>query len=162
MMTILMSTMLSTSLMLMFSKHPMYMGMILLIQTMMTSAMTGFMNNDFWYSYILFLIMIGGVLVMFMYMTSIASNEKFLIMKKSKIIMLPVVPMMILLFFNYPSTFNDFSTNFMSTSSHYNSFSKYFSSDWKIIMMLMIFLLLAMIITVKVSSFKEGSIRQMN
>ena len=32
-------------------------------------------TEDFWYSYILFIIIIGGILVLFMYITRLASNE---------------------------------------------------------------------------------------
>ncbi len=34
-------------------------------------------NLSFWFSYILFLIFLGGILVLFIYVTSLASNEMF-------------------------------------------------------------------------------------
>nr|YP_010702032.1 NADH dehydrogenase subunit 6 [Trixa longipennis]WCL18820.1 NADH dehydrogenase subunit 6 [Trixa longipennis] len=58
-------------------KHPLSMGLTLLIQTMMVSLSLGMMNKTFWFSYILFLIFIGGMLVLFIYTTSLASNEMF-------------------------------------------------------------------------------------
>nr|AQP29207.1 NADH dehydrogenase subunit 6 [Cyrilliotermes angulariceps] len=70
-----MSTM--TSLMFTQMKHPMAMGLMLLMQTMMVCLISGTMYSSFWFSYILFMIMIGGMLVLFMYMTSLASNEMF-------------------------------------------------------------------------------------
>nr|WHM51781.1 NADH dehydrogenase subunit 6 [Gnathamitermes nr. perplexus] len=70
-----MSTM--TSLMFTQMKHPMAMGLMLLIQTTMVCLISGTMYSSFWFSYILFMIMIGGMLVLFMYMTSLASNEMF-------------------------------------------------------------------------------------
>nr|APX40028.1 NADH dehydrogenase subunit 6 [Cryptocephalus rugicollis] len=60
-----------------FMKHPLTLGLILLIQTIMVALMTGLLSMNFWSSYIIFLVMIGGLLILFVYMTSIASNEKF-------------------------------------------------------------------------------------
>nr|AXS65958.1 NADH dehydrogenase subunit 6 [Curculionoidea sp. 20 KM-2017] len=65
------------SFMFIFTSHPLSMGSILFLQTILVSVSSGLMHLNFWFSYIIFLIMIGGMLVMFMYMTSIASNEKF-------------------------------------------------------------------------------------
>nr|QWB85854.1 NADH dehydrogenase subunit 6 [Clytomelegena kabakovi] len=73
---LLFSTMMLSSIFL-FLSHPLSFGLILLMQTISISLITGKMNTNFWFSYILFLIMVGGMLILFMYMTSIASNEKF-------------------------------------------------------------------------------------
>nr|YP_011021934.1 NADH dehydrogenase subunit 6 [Engelitermes zambo]WQM47282.1 NADH dehydrogenase subunit 6 [Engelitermes zambo]WQM47295.1 NADH dehydrogenase subunit 6 [Engelitermes zambo]WQM47308.1 NADH dehydrogenase subunit 6 [Engelitermes zambo]WQM47321.1 NADH dehydrogenase subunit 6 [Engelitermes zambo] len=70
-----MSTM--ASLMFTQMKHPMAVGLMLLTQTMLMCLISGTMYSSFWFSYILFMIMIGGMLVLFMYMTSLASNEMF-------------------------------------------------------------------------------------
>nr|YP_010472655.1 NADH dehydrogenase subunit 6 [Galerita orientalis]UVH65778.1 NADH dehydrogenase subunit 6 [Galerita orientalis] len=60
-----------------FMNHPLSMGLILLIQTILISLITGLFSLSYWFSYILFLIMIGGMLILFIYMTSMASNEMF-------------------------------------------------------------------------------------
>nr|AQP27703.1 NADH dehydrogenase subunit 6 [Microcerotermes crassus] len=72
-----MSLSMTTSLMFTQMKHPLAMGLMLLIQTTMVCLISGTMYKSFWFSYILFMIMIGGMLVLFMYMTSLASNEMF-------------------------------------------------------------------------------------
>nr|URH16929.1 NADH dehydrogenase subunit 6 [Microcerotermes papuanus] len=74
---LLMSMSTMTSLMFTQMKHPLAMGLMLLIQTTMVCLISGTMYKSFWFSYILFMIMIGGMLVLFMYMTSLASNEMF-------------------------------------------------------------------------------------
>nr|URH16733.1 NADH dehydrogenase subunit 6 [Dentispicotermes sp. n. 2 SH-2021a] len=76
-MKMLMSMSTITSLMFTQMKHPMAMGLMLLIQTTLVCLISGTMYKSFWFSYILFMIMIGGMLVLFMYMTSLASNEMF-------------------------------------------------------------------------------------
>nr|YP_010384329.1 NADH dehydrogenase subunit 6 [Mesacturoides brevisquamatus]UGW52210.1 NADH dehydrogenase subunit 6 [Mesacturoides brevisquamatus] len=57
--------------------HPLAMGMMLLLQTLAICAITALMNFHVWFSYILFLIFLGGMLVLFIYITSLASNEMF-------------------------------------------------------------------------------------
>nr|AQP28641.1 NADH dehydrogenase subunit 6 [Cubitermes sp. A TB-2017] len=97
-MNLLMSLSTLTSMMFTQMKHPMAMGMLLLIQTTMVCLISGTMYKSFWFSYILFMIMIGGMLVLFMYMTSLASNEMFSPSNKmlmATLAMLPILmPMM--------------------------------------------------------------------
>nr|YP_009350712.1 NADH dehydrogenase subunit 6 [Microcerotermes baluchistanicus]AQP27638.1 NADH dehydrogenase subunit 6 [Microcerotermes baluchistanicus] len=81
-----------TSLMFTQMKHPLAMGLMLLIQTTMVCLISGTMYKSFWFSYILFMIMIGGMLVLFMYMTSLASNEMFSPSNKMMVTMLMILP----------------------------------------------------------------------
>nr|AIW06338.1 NADH dehydrogenase subunit 6 [Teloganodidae sp. MT-2014] len=57
--------------------HPLSMGLVLLLQTVTISILTGLMNFNSWFSYVLFLVFLGGMLILFIYMTSLAPNEKF-------------------------------------------------------------------------------------
>jgi len=58
-------------------KHPIAIGPILLIQTVIVCLIRGTTFKSFWFSYILFIIIIGGILVLFIYITRLASNETF-------------------------------------------------------------------------------------
>lgn len=58
-------------------KHPLSMGAILLFQTLFIAVFSGLALPSFWYSYILILIFLGGILILFIYVASIAANEKF-------------------------------------------------------------------------------------
>lgn len=60
-----------------FIKHPLAIGLILLIQTFFICIISGLITKTFWFSYVLFLIFLGGILVLFIYVTSLASNEIF-------------------------------------------------------------------------------------
>jgi NADH-ubiquinone oxidoreductase chain 6 len=60
-----------------FIKHPLAIGLILLFQTLLVCLITGIFAKRFWFSYVLFLIFLGGILVLFIYVTSLASNEIF-------------------------------------------------------------------------------------
>lgn len=53
-------------------------GLVLLIQTFLICLITGIFSKTFWFSYVLFLVFLGGILVLFIYVTSLASNEIFI------------------------------------------------------------------------------------
>nr|YP_009343028.1 NADH dehydrogenase subunit 6 [Cambaroides japonicus]APS87242.1 NADH dehydrogenase subunit 6 [Cambaroides japonicus] len=57
--------------------HPLSMGLTLFIQTIFICISSGLSNLSFWFSYILFIIFLGGMLVLFIYVASLASNEIF-------------------------------------------------------------------------------------
>nr|YP_009485348.1 NADH dehydrogenase subunit 6 [Dinorhynchus dybowskyi]AVA07537.1 NADH dehydrogenase subunit 6 [Dinorhynchus dybowskyi] len=76
-MNLLMSLMFIMSFILLTLNHPLSMGMILIIQTLITATIMGLMMKSFFFSYIIIIIMLSGALVLFIYMASVASNEKF-------------------------------------------------------------------------------------
>nr|QWZ46411.1 NADH dehydrogenase subunit 6 [Philolithus aegrotus] len=144
--------------------HPLSMGLILLIQTLLVSMISGNFSFNFWFSYILFLIMVGGMLILFMYMTSIASNEKFSFNMKSMVIpaMVPIMITLPLINFNINTINNEmmmWESNMMINLS-LNKFINFPSN--LILIFMMMYLLLTMIATVKITNFKHGPIRQMN
>ena len=56
---------------------------MLLTQTLLISIITGLLSKTFWFSYILFIVFLGGILVLFIYVTSLASNEIFIMSIKT-------------------------------------------------------------------------------
>lgn len=57
--------------------HPLSLGITLITQTLLITLLSGTLSINFWFSYSLFLIFIGGILILFIYITSLASNEIF-------------------------------------------------------------------------------------
>nr|ARH55195.1 NADH dehydrogenase subunit 6 [Setarhynchus sp. AH-2016] len=155
------------SLMFMCFNHPLSMGCILLIQTILVSLSSGYFYYNFWYSYILFLIMIGGMLVMFIYMTSIASNEKFKIpkLKLSTMIILgfPIILTFFLLKDNFYSNMNNMMNIMLPQSMIINNLSlnKFFCYPNMFFMIsLMLYLLITLIAIVKLTNKNLGTLRQ--
>nr|ALO77634.1 NADH deshydrogenase subunit 6 [Galerucinae sp. 846596] len=162
MMTLMLLTMLCAILFLLF-KHPLTLGMTLISQTILIALITGLMNYNYWFSYILFLIMIGGMLILFLYMTSVASNEKFkfnskiLFMFISTITLSMVLTILDKFYNNFLSKFLDLKINLF-----YNfSMIKYFNFPNNLLMlMLIIYLFLTLITIVKITNFSQGTLRQ--
>nr|QNP10107.1 NADH dehydrogenase subunit 6 [Tympanogaster modulatrix] len=163
MILMLMMSNLMMSIMFLFMMHPLSMGMMLFFQTIIISMLTGFLNNNFWFSYILFLIMIGGMLVLFIYMTSIASNEKFKFNNKLMIfimIMIIIIMVSYLMLDNFMVNINNKSMLIMS-KMNYLVMSKFLNIPSNMIMMIMIvYLFITLIAVVKITNFKMGPLRQ--
>nr|APX40860.1 NADH dehydrogenase subunit 6 [Longitarsus curtus] len=162
---ILILIMINSILMLTF-KHPLTCGMILLMQTILTALYTGMMSLNFWFSYILFLIMIGGMLILFIYMTSVASNEKFKFNKKLFYLHLMIIMTLMMMFFidyyymNLSINIID-TKNFLLNLKNYNSMMKYFNyPNFFLMTMMIIYLFITLIAIVKITKFNYGALRQ--
>nr|QZJ45830.1 NADH dehydrogenase subunit 6 [Holotrichia parallela] len=167
MLMILMMISLISTITFLLLKHPMSLGLTLLIQTIVTTLTMGYFNLNFWYSYILFLVMIGGMLVLFIYMTSVASNEKFTF--SIKITLMIILMFLIMLFFMmmmdpfFPNI-NNLNTESYSNNMNYTmSLNKFFNTPMSLVMfMMIIYLLMTLIAVVKITNIKSGPLRHSN
>nr|YP_009971770.1 NADH dehydrogenase subunit 6 [Cucujus kempi]QNG56480.1 NADH dehydrogenase subunit 6 [Cucujus kempi] len=146
-----------------FLNHPLSFGLILLIQTILVALISGSISLNFWYSYILFLIMVGGMLVLFIYMTSIASNEKFKFSPKLFLSISLLIPIsLFIMFINNlltPTYLNE-NTNFNNLNFSF-SMNKYM--NWPTNMMyfiIIIYLFITLIAVVKITNINYGPLRQ--
>nr|QDG01010.1 NADH dehydrogenase subunit 6 [Tenebrio molitor] len=165
MITTIMSMNLYLTITFLMMNHPLSMGFVLLMQTIMISLITGNMNQNMWFSYILFLIMVGGMLILFMYMTSIASNEKFKMNNKAIIMSITIPLTMLTLNFLMMNTQmkNNEVTIMNNNTSMISTMNKFFTFPSSMIMIFMImYLFMALVVTVKITNFKKGTMRQMN
>nr|YP_010138716.1 NADH dehydrogenase subunit 6 [Compsilura concinnata]QQJ94223.1 NADH dehydrogenase subunit 6 [Compsilura concinnata] len=167
---ILFSLMFTFNFIFMFMKHPLTMGMMLLIQTMLICMMTGLITKTFWFSYILFLVFIGGMLVLFIYITSLASNEMFSLSMKLMIIsiMMFIIFTIYLIFFNKNflqyknleiSSITNLNSFFMENSLSVNKLYNYPTNMLTIL--LMNYLLITLIAVIKITKLFKGPLRTM-
>nr|YP_009351414.1 NADH dehydrogenase subunit 6 [Procapritermes martyni]AQP29524.1 NADH dehydrogenase subunit 6 [Procapritermes martyni] len=154
-----MSTM--TSLMFTQMKHPLAMGLMLLLQTTMVCIISGTMYSTFWFSYILFMIMIGGMLVLFMYMTSLASNEMFSPSNKMLMTTLMMLPM---LSYMMPTVINNKEMNMhetiMENEITTTTTVMYNQTMGTMTIMLVLYMLLTLIVIVNIINVSQGPLRQ--
>nr|ATF28601.1 NADH dehydrogenase subunit 6 [Illinigina sp. EMHAU-15062817] len=140
-----------------FLKNPMSMGFMLMSQTIMMIMLTNKMMYSSWFMMITFLMMIGGLLIIFSYMSSIASNEKF----KTKInFMLMFMIMMIM--FDEMILDNQINENqsIMATSNNEFSLIKIYNNKSMVItIFLVIYLLVTMISVSKIVKHYKGPLR---
>nr|ADO60480.1 NADH dehydrogenase subunit 6 [Peploptera acromialis] len=162
----LMMLIIMSSIMFCLMNHPLSLGVMLLIQTILIALISGLMNLNFWFSYIVFLIMIGGMLVLFIYMTSIASNEKFKF--SPTLLMYLYIVMMVSLFTlmidSMTPTLNIHMMESCLTSALKNpnfTLNKYMNYPHMVIYISMvIYLLMTLIAIVKITMKEKGALRQ--
>nr|YP_009350751.1 NADH dehydrogenase subunit 6 [Ophiotermes mirandus]AQP27690.1 NADH dehydrogenase subunit 6 [Ophiotermes mirandus] len=159
-MKLLMSLSTLTGLMFTQMKHPLAMGLMLLMQTTMVCLISGTMYSSFWFSYILFMIMIGGMLVLFMYMTSLASNEMFSPSNKMMMISLLMLPA---LMYIMPTSTNSKETGVHETmmESEVTTTTTVMYNQTMGIMttLLVLYMLLTLIVVVNIINVSSGPLR---
>nr|YP_010029439.1 NADH dehydrogenase subunit 6 [Aparapotamon similium]QOU10854.1 NADH dehydrogenase subunit 6 [Aparapotamon similium] len=147
--------------------HPLMMGVFLLIQTVVITLSTGLATYSFWFSYTLFPIFLGGMLVLFIYVASLASNESFKVSPTliyTAALSLSGFP---LFFFLDPILFSSFSNlanssiNIYSSTAHtttwiFNTPSMHFT------FFIISYLLLTLLVVVKIINLFKGPLRLMN
>nr|AVJ52592.1 NADH dehydrogenase subunit 6 [Psacasta neglecta] len=156
--TILYSMMISLAILFLWLKHPLSMGFILILQTMIIAVMAGMMLSNFFFSYIIMIIMLSGALVLFIYMASVASNEKF----KTPVIMMITFVITFLLSTWITSNLIEMQEYPMNNMMSYSvvTLIKLFNSTSAYLTIIMIlYLLLTMIIASFIASSKEGPLR---
>nr|YP_011017966.1 NADH dehydrogenase subunit 6 [Amritodus flavoscutatus]WQF70197.1 NADH dehydrogenase subunit 6 [Amritodus flavoscutatus] len=139
---------------------PMSLGILLMIQTFMMITLINKMMVNSWICMITFLMMIGGLLIIFIYMSSLASNEKFKI--NLKLMFLLILMMMLI-----DEMLNDLqimeSQLLLNMSMEQLSLSKIYNKKSMVItIMMVIYLLLTMIVVTKMVKHYEGPLRSKN
>nr|YP_010837561.1 NADH dehydrogenase subunit 6 [Pycnarmon cribrata]WGC93526.1 NADH dehydrogenase subunit 6 [Pycnarmon cribrata] len=161
------------SFMMLFLNHPLSMGLMILIQTILTCLISSIMLSTYWFSYILFLVFLGGLLVLFIYVTSIASNEIFKISFKMKMFFLLMLLMMMMISYLNINNLNwmNFNINNLEMKNFFNSFlffnnenkinlSKLYNNQTFLMMMMMIiYLFITLIAVVKITNIFYGPLR---
>nr|YP_010117789.1 NADH dehydrogenase subunit 6 [Diplonevra peregrina]QPN53562.1 NADH dehydrogenase subunit 6 [Diplonevra peregrina] len=144
--------------------HPLSMGLILLLQTLLISLLIGLMNETYWFSYILFLVFLGGMLILFIYVTSTASNETFNLSINQFFFSIMFMIIMLFLLFIYDDMINNlYYTNMMNFNTE-NSMNliKLFNYPTNLItILLMNYLLITLIAVVKITNIFYGPLRHM-
>nr|YP_009968800.1 NADH dehydrogenase subunit 6 [Arria pallida]QNC71423.1 NADH dehydrogenase subunit 6 [Arria pallida] len=164
---LMMSISLILSVILLFLNHPLSMGLILFSQTIMMCLISGSMSLNFWFSYILLLMYLGGMLILFMYVTSLASNEMFFYSNKifSLMTMLPI--MFIIIFFMKIDMMINLYENMENSTSIYININNFFMLKMYnqpvniITIMMAIYLFMTLIAVVKIIYIYKGPLRKM-
>nr|YP_010713969.1 NADH dehydrogenase subunit 6 [Pseudeustrotia carneola]WDD39381.1 NADH dehydrogenase subunit 6 [Pseudeustrotia carneola] len=155
--------------------NPLSMGLMILIQTLLTCLMSGMMIKTYWFSYILFLTFLGGLLVLFIYVSSIASNEMFNFkFNLFKFIMSLLLLLLLLQFIYFNNIYwmnlstNSDMDNFMNLLLFINNENKinlsklYNNQTFMIMLMLVIYLFITLIAVVKITNIFYGPLRPSN
>nr|YP_011010508.1 NADH dehydrogenase subunit 6 [Halovelia heron]WPW47136.1 NADH dehydrogenase subunit 6 [Halovelia heron] len=160
-MKMLMTIMLTLSTTIIMTKHPLSMGFMIIIQTMILSTMINMLMKYTWYSYILILTMLGGMLILFMYMASIASNEK---MKWStKMFSITISIFLLIMLMKNKFIIADYNNIMIMENQQNMNLMKLFNTKSSTLTIIMaIYLLITMIYVIFITNTFEGPMRKKN
>nr|UXP34250.1 NADH dehydrogenase subunit 6 [Furcilarnaca chirurga] len=163
-----------TSIMFSQSNHPLSMALIIIIQTILISLSMGLLSQSFWFSYILFLIFLGGMLILFIYTTALASNE-MLTLPSVTLWIYPTIILIYLLnlwwidptFLNFTINNSDALQSQLMTLNYWTEtifpLIKLYNNPTNMnTLMLMMYLFLTLIAIVKITNIFSGPLRPMH
>lgn len=148
--------------------HPIYLLILIIIYTRIICLLISTWSYNFIYSIILFLIIIRGILIIFLYFSSLISNDqtKFLI---NPLLMLRLFLNVIILlyinkYFNYPIyNFNEILTSSQINNNIFNNIIYIFSYPYSnITIICILYLLLTLFTIIKICSIKTSTLRKLN
>lgn len=157
-----------------FIETPLIINLTLIAQILLIRIIVGILNKNFWFSYILFLIFIGGLIILFLYVTRLINNKlkfnqiKNLILKLTLIILISIrifinFEIITLNFFENIDliSFNLWNKIILNNFNDLNIIlSKIYNKSSLIIRFILInYLLLTIIICIKIINFHKGPLR---
>nr|YP_054541.1 NADH dehydrogenase subunit 6 [Thermobia domestica]AAT69290.1 NADH dehydrogenase subunit 6 [Thermobia domestica] len=144
--------------------HPLSMGLMLIVNTITTCLTISTMSESPWFSYILFLVFLGGMLVLFIYVTSLASNEMFtltpnlflliFLVPLLLIVMMIIDPLLLPNMISLPDP-HHYTTNYQEIPG----MKFYMTSILMNTIMLATYLFITLIAVVKITSLYQGPLR---
>lgn len=161
------------SIIIFFINHPLSIGLIILIQTLLICLISRIIIKTYWFSYILYLTFLGGLLVLFIYVSRIASNEIFKISFNIKLYF--ILSLIIITIYSFINWFNLKWLNLNINNNDINNFFNlfiFFNNENKInlsklynnqtfilIIMIIIYLFITLIAIVKITNIFYGPLR---
>nr|UBU97904.1 NADH dehydrogenase subunit 6 [Myrmecophilus sp.] len=133
---------------------PLNMSILLLIKALLVTQMI-LINSTSWFSYILFLVFLGGMMVLFIYIATLAPNEMTKMKTKHLLILLFMTSLTLLMM--KPSILTSNQTMNMFTKDQL--INLYSIMPMKLTLILMGFLLLTLIIVINISNITKGPLR---
>nr|WNS64791.1 NADH dehydrogenase subunit 6 [Barbronia cf. gwalagwalensis LYKG002] len=143
---------LSLTAMIMILNTPILLLFMILLMALSLSWLTAMMYSA-WFSFLIFLIYIGGMMVMFSYFVALSPNQ-FMKIKTSMTIM-----MITLFMFSIPVMTYPLPSNQLNQNQSFSSLSLYSLYNIPILMLMIIMLLLMMVMVVKLSNLSKGPLR---
>nr|YP_010241220.1 NADH dehydrogenase subunit 6 [Neostromboceros nipponicus]QTH79157.1 NADH dehydrogenase subunit 6 [Neostromboceros nipponicus]UQS76355.1 NADH dehydrogenase subunit 6 [Neostromboceros nipponicus] len=169
MMMILITLIMLNSFIFMMMNTPLSLGFMLMIQTLLFTLIMSITTFNFFYLYILFLVMIGAMLILLIYVSTLSSNKMFKL--KSKTLIISSISFFFILlstkiinmkFMNFNNNM-DFIFNY-EINNNFNlifSLNKLYNKPSNQMMILLInYLLITLFIVVKIINIKMGPLRK--
>ncbi|YP_008758404.1 NADH dehydrogenase subunit 6 (mitochondrion) [Diuraphis noxia] len=142
-------------------KSPLSSNLIILIQTLSLTLMINLINKTSWISFMIFILYIGGLMIIFLYISSIAFNELNINKNFKNLIYKLIFIILVLMYFKMSLNLNNmnYENKFMFEDNFYmlNMFILPNNLMMYMIMFILFFMLILIIWMLKIN---KGPIRQ--
>nr|YP_009500737.1 NADH dehydrogenase subunit 6 [Lanthanaphalara mira]AWU48958.1 NADH dehydrogenase subunit 6 [Lanthanaphalara mira] len=137
--------------------HPLFLGLLIILQTIMVSIITRLMSSSSWLPLTMFLVVVGGLMVIFMYSTSITSNNIFTKNNITKYFLftIMIIPL------NKEFSIYFFKDTLCTLDNFNKEFFKMFSEvNWASSVFMFYYLLMALLMLIKMINLTKGPMRK--
>jgi len=154
---IVISLILTLTLIYCIRSHPVLFTSIILIQTILLRTTMWISQANRWFAFILFLIFLGGLIVLFVYITRLASNE--LISTRAFLLTAILLTVSVIVLFIHEKQKN--LRSFINTPLDYKLLftGLYSTSSMTLVLLRIIYLLITLIVTIKTANKNEAPIK---
>nr|YP_007026905.1 NADH dehydrogenase subunit 6 [Metacrangonyx remyi]CCI69569.1 NADH dehydrogenase subunit 6 [Metacrangonyx remyi] len=145
-----------------FSSHPLFMSIMITLQTILIGLIIYYFSVISWFSYLLFMLFLSGMMIILIYVSSLASNNmmKYLIFDFKSIFIFLMLYALMSLYHSKVYILCDSFIHFSNLSYTVTMFMKVYAKEtYALTMLLICYLLLVLIMVVKNSSFSKGPLR---
>nr|CCI69404.1 NADH dehydrogenase subunit 6 [Longipodacrangonyx sp. 1 MDMBR-2012] len=145
-----------------YSWHPLFMSVVIALQSVLISAVIFSFNSINWFSYLLFMVFLSGMMVILIYVSSLASNlvMKYFFFEFETFVLYFILFIAISYYYNLMGFIYDNNLSFSNLPNLIILSGKVYSSDTCLFTILLIcYLLLLLILVVKSSMFTKGPLR---
>nr|AOR07211.1 NADH dehydrogenase subunit 6 [Enchytraeus cf. crypticus SL-2017] len=144
------STMITLASAMTLSMNPLSMGIIILMTSLMLTLIYSTMLTS-WIAFLIFLIYIGGMLVMFAYFVALTPNQQMNLMTLVPLVLLFITSFTYMLTYKMTPTMSPTNMKFMYTF--------YLTNNVPLLLILALILLFTMIVVVKLVTNNKGPLR---
>nr|WIG49073.1 NADH dehydrogenase subunit 6 [Runcina aurata] len=137
-----------------FLNNPLSLGSVLILLSFLSVGLLTLFSN-WWYCYILFLVYVGGLLVLFMYICLMSSNYPFFMSKS----FWGYLFLLSFFFMNFSSMFDIQNYNLISTKYIDMGVKLLSESNMSLYLMMVLLLLMVLLIIVRVSGASSLSVK---
>nr|UEE83309.1 NADH dehydrogenase subunit 6 [Petalocephala gongshanensis] len=145
-----------------FMTNPVSMGLLLMVYSFLISFLIGKIMLTSWFCIVTMLMMIGGLLVIFMYISSISSNEKFKFNKLNFIFLFAIFFYLDELMMDYQCFDLSELGEYLDLSESFSMVKLYNSSNFLLTLFLIIYLIFTMIVVSFIVKHFKGPLRSLS
>nr|AXI98581.1 NADH dehydrogenase subunit 6 [Pseudoniphargus gomerae] len=162
-MTLLSSLSLVISVVFLLTISPLFMSLLIILQTMTLAVIINMITMTSWFSFMLVMIYLSGMMVIFIYVSSMASNELFFpnnyLLAPLFMIFATATALTSNHMLDTPSDYTNELNLILTKITIFKTMKMYSKPLFTMTILLIIYLLLAMIMVSKNSSFSYGPLR---